>query len=290
MTRIDFHVHPVQVQELHDRDPSLDRAVRGPFGLQMPPQPLETLLLHLDAGEIDRAVMLPLDCTTAHGTTIVSNEQVAWLTEQSDRLIGFASVDPMVPNAPRMLEHAVQSYGALGLKLDPSLQQFEVDDRDHAYPIYQTCVELGIPVLMHSGMSWAPSGMAAPAHPLLLERVIHDFPTLTFVIAHMGWPWVRESVMLAIKHRHICLDTSVLFSGTPTDSIRNAVEMLGGIDTLDRSLSKQVVFGSNYPRVDPKRAAWAVEALGLRPHIADRVFSGNASRLLGLDKEIPCAR
>lgn len=290
MTRIDFHIHPVQVQELHDRDASLDRAVRGPFGLQMPPQPLETLLLHLDAGEIDKAVMLPLDCTTAHGTTIVSNEQVAWLASRSDRLLGFASVDPMLPDAPRTLEHAVREYGALGLKLDPSLQQFAIDDRDHAYPVYQTCVELGIPILMHVGMSWAPSGQARHAHPLLLEPVIHDFPTLTFVIAHMGWPWVRESAMLAIKHRHICLDTSVLFSGTPTDSVRKAAEELGGVETLDRSLSKQIVFGSNYPRVDPKRAVWAVEALNLRPRLSERVFAGNASRLLRLEKETPCAR
>lgn len=290
MTRIDFHVHPVQVQELHDRDASLDRAVRGPFGLQMPPQPLETLLLHLDAGEIDKAVMLPLDCTTAHGTTIVSNEQVAWLAEQSDRLLPFASVDPMLPGAPKALEHAVGSYGALGLKLDPSLQQFAIDDRDHAYPVYQTCVELGIPVLLHCGMSWAPTGLASLAHPLLLERVIHDFPTLPIVIAHMGWPWLRESAMLAIKHRHICLDTSVLFSGTPTDSVRKAVDEIGGVETLDRSLSKQIVFGSNYPRVDPKRAVWAVEALDLRPRLAERVFFGNASRLLGLEKEHPCVR
>lgn len=290
MTRIDFHVHPVQVQELHDRDTALDRAVRGPFGLQMPPQPLETLLLHLDAGEIDKAVMLPLDCTTAHGTTIVSNEQVAWLAEQSDRLIPFASVDPMLPDAPKSLEHAVKSYGARGLKLDPSLQQFAIDDRDHAYPVYRTCVELGIPILIHCGMSWAPTGLASMAHPLLLERVIHDFPTLPFVIAHMGWPWVRESAMLAIKHRHICLDTSVLFSGTPTDSVSRAVEEIGGVDTLDRSLSKQIVFGSNYPRVDPKRAVWAVEALNLRPRLAERIFCGNATRLLGLEKELPCAR
>ena len=90
--------------------------------------------------------------------------------------------------------------------------------------------------------------------------------------------------------RTYVLDTSVLFSGTPTDSVRTAIEEIGGIDTLDRSLSKQIVFGSNYPRVDPKRAVWAIEALDLRSRLADRIFFGNASRLLGLDKELPCDR
>src|SRR4051812_24069510 len=75
---IDIHTHPVQVAELIARDPGLEAAVHDIFGLYMPPQPLATYLGHLDEAGIDRAVVLPIDCTSAHGRTVVSNEQVAW--------------------------------------------------------------------------------------------------------------------------------------------------------------------------------------------------------------------
>lgn len=280
---IDLHTHPVQVSELHDGDPDLDRVVRDVFGLYMPPQPLATFLGHMDAAGTDLAVVLPIDCTTAHGCCVVSNQQIATLMERSDRLIGFASVDPNLESAPATLKRDVAEYGLRGLKLDPALQQFDVADRRLAYPVYQSCAELGIPVLMHCGLSWAPHGKAALAHPLALEPVVQDFPDLQLVIAHFGWPWVSEAVMLAVKHRNVHLDTSVLYSGSPSDSLGQVIANLGGPDVLDRSLPGQIVFGSNYPRVDPKRVSWAVSELGLRPAMEQRVRHGNAARLLGME-------
>lgn len=277
---IDFHTHPVQIRELYETDPTFERAVREVFGLFMPPQPIETYLGHLDEAGIDRAVILPIDCTTAHGCTVVSNAQVAALMDRSERLIGFASVDPSLPNAAATLERDVREYGLLGLKLDPSLQQFAIDDEERAFPVYAAAAELGIPVLMHCGLSWARVGLSALGHPLALERVVHRFPTLRIVIAHLGWPWVADAVMLAVKHRTVHLDTSVLFSGTPAESLRHVVETVIGHEVFDRSLPEQVVFGSNYPRVDPKRAVWAVQELGLRESMQRRIFHDNALALL----------
>jgi predicted TIM-barrel fold metal-dependent hydrolase len=282
---IDIHTHPVQIAELFERNAGLEHAVRDVFGLYVKPQPLSTYLAHLDEAGIERGVILPIDCTSAHGCTVVSNEEIAWLCERSDRFIGFASVDPADPDAPDVLRRAVREYGLRGLKLDPSLQRFDVADRERAYPVYAAALELGIPVLLHSGMSWAPKAPAALAHPLALEPVVHDFPALPLIIAHFGWPWVNEAVMLAIKHANVHLDTSVLFSGTPPESLHHVVVNLVGREVLDRSLHAQVVFGSNYPRVDPKRAAHAVRALELRPKLERRIFNDNAARLLGLEEK-----
>ncbi len=97
---IDFHTHPVQVADLFDDDPTLTRAVQEVFGLWMSPQPLRTYELHIEEAGADKAVAVPLDCTTAHGMTVVSNEQIARLMELTDKAIGFASVDPRDPGAP----------------------------------------------------------------------------------------------------------------------------------------------------------------------------------------------
>lgn len=284
---IDFHTHPVQIEDLYESDPTFERAVRDVFGLFMPPQPMATYLGHLDEAGIDKAVILPIDCTTAHGCTIVSNAQVSALMERSDRLIGFASVDPGLPDAAATLERDVREYGLAGLKLDPSLQRFAIDDPERAFPVYAAAQELGIPVLIHCGLSWARVGRSALAHPLALESVVHAFPSLRVVIAHLGWPWVADAVMLAVKHRTVHLDTSVLFSGTPGESLRHVVDTVIGRELFDRSLPEQVVFGSNYPRVDPKRAVWAVRGLELRPRLEQRIFHDNAVALLEPRRENP---
>ncbi len=280
---IDIHTHPVQIAELVQDDPALARAIRDVFGFYVKPQPLATFLYQLDEAGIDQAVLLPLDCSTEHGCKIVSNEQVARLVEANPRFIGFASVDPRDPAAPRALEQAVRGYGLRGLKLDPALQGFDVGDTERAYPVYQACCELDVPILMHCGLSWAPKGRAALAQPLLLEQVIHAFPALRVIIAHFGWPWVDEAVMLALKHHTVYLDTAILYSGTPTDALAQVLGRQIGVAVLERSLSEQVVFGSNYPRVDSKRVAQAVRALGLRPQIERRVMHDNAARLLKLE-------
>jgi uncharacterized protein len=255
---IDIHTHPVQVAELLERDPDLPRAVRDVFGLFMPPQPLRTYELHLDEAGTDQAVVLPIDCTTAHGAKVVSNEGVAWLMEQTDRVIGFASVDPSEADAPAKLEHAVKEYGLVGLKLDPALQLFDPADRDRAFPVYEQALALDIPVLIHCGLSWARVGRSSKAHPLALEDVVHAFPELKIVIPH---------------------------SGTPPESMRHTLERVG-LDLLDRSLHAQLLFGSNYPRVDPKRVADGVRKLGLRKSLERKIFDTNAKELLKMNAQV----
>jgi predicted TIM-barrel fold metal-dependent hydrolase len=49
----------------------------------------------------------------------------------------------------------------------------------------------------------------------------------------------------------------------------------------ERSLRHQLVFGSNYPRVEIKNMAAAIRSLGLSRGCLGLVFRGNAERLLG---------
>jgi predicted TIM-barrel fold metal-dependent hydrolase len=197
---IDFHTHPVMIKELVEKDAALAAAVRDVWGLLFPPQPLEIFIRELDEAGVDKAVLLPVDCTTAHGCRIPDNETVADLVSKSERFIGFASVDPNLGNAEAILERAIVHLGLKGLKLDPALQRFDPRDREKAFPLYRLCAELDIPVLMHMGLSWAPRGLAAMAQPLFLEEVLQAFPKVNFVIPHFGWPWVGEVLMLALKY------------------------------------------------------------------------------------------
>lgn len=279
---IDFHTHPVMIRELRRDDPDLERAVREVFQLHFPAQPLEVFLAEMDAAGVQQAVLLPVDCTSAHGCRIVTNEQVAELAGANPRFLGFASVDPSSKDAPGQLERAIRGLGLRGLKLDPALQRFHPDDRRLAWPLYQACAELGIPMLIHCGLSWSLLGQAKYARPLALEEVAQEFPALPIIVAHFGWPWVEEALLLALKYRNVYLDTSIVYSGTPRDALRHVLERQIGIEVLERSLPHQVLFGSNYPRADIRRSVRGLDALPLSPALREAVARGNAARLLGL--------
>jgi len=277
---IDFHTHPLLVREMVERYPELEYVARKVFHIGNNFQPLEVFLLELDVSGLERAVILPIDATTTRSTTIYSNQQIAELCRMSDRLIGFASVDPRKETALDDLAHAVESLGLRGLKLDPSLQAFYPDDQ-LAYPLYEKATALGIPVLFHAGMTWAPSAQAKYAQPIHFEDVAASFPGLCIVLAHFAWPWAMEAASLALKYPNIYIDTSALYFDNPRDFIRFVMKQQVPLSVWERSLRHQLVFGSNYPRVEIKNMAHAVREVGLSSPCQKLVFETNARKLLG---------
>jgi len=279
---IDFHTHPMMIKELQENNPDLSRAVQEVFGLKFPAQPLSLFLLEMKEAQVERVVLLPLDCTTRHHCIIVSNEQVAELCDKHPEFIGFASVDPGDAAAEKKLEYAVKGLGLRGLKLDPALQGFDIN-QPSANALYRLCVELDIPLLIHCGLSWAPPGLARYAQPLLLEEVAQALPTLRIVIAHFAWPWVDEAVMLALKYPHVYLDTALLYSGTPANTYQDILINKVGLSVIERSLRDKIVFGSNYPRVDVRRSVRGIYALNLSPELRQNILADNACRILKIE-------
>jgi predicted TIM-barrel fold metal-dependent hydrolase len=285
---IDFHTHPVLIKEIVEGSEELKHAIRKVFNLQNALQPLETFKRQMKVAGIDKSVLLPIDCSTAHGCKIFSNEQISDLVSKNDFFIGFASVDPLKEEAADELASAVSDLGLKGLKLDPSLQHFYPNDKDKAYPIFEKASKLSIPVIVHEGMTWEADAMMKFSHPSLLEDVAHDFPKLNLVIAHMGWPWVPDSVALALKYPNIYLDTSCLYADTPNEFIEYVFTRLVPITLVERSLYRKILFGSNYPRIEIHKMAKAVRRLLHEEDVVRDIFFENAAKLLGginLDKE-----
>ncbi len=280
MRGYDFHTHPVLVREMVARHPELQAAARETFYIGNTFQPLETFLLELDAAELDKAVLLPIDATTSRGKKVYSNEQVAELCGMSTRFVGFASVDPHDPQAPQNLEYAIRELGLRGLKLAPPMQEF-FPDESRLFPLYRKATELGIPILFHAGMSWEPGSRLKYGHPLRFEDVAAEFPTLRIVLAHLAWPWVVEAVALALKYPNVYLDTSALYFDNPRDFLRFAMTHQVPLTVFERSLRHQLVFGSNYPRVEIKNMARCVRALGFSDECLRLIFETNAETLLG---------
>ena len=72
-----------------------------------------------------------------------------------------------------------------------------VSDRRY-YPIYQACIDLGLPIIANAGIA----GPRLPSHVqdvMHFDQVCYDFPELVIVMRHGAEPWEELAVKLMLK-------------------------------------------------------------------------------------------
>jgi predicted TIM-barrel fold metal-dependent hydrolase len=207
---------------------------------------------------------------------MISNEEVAgWVGAYPDRFAGLASVPLDRPmEAVRELRRCVQELGFIGLRMLPWLWEVPPTDR-RFYPLYATCVELGVPFCTQVGHT-GPLRPSEPGRPIpYIDQIAIDFPELTIVGGHIGYPWTEEMVAVARKHENVYIDTSAYTSK------RIPGELIAYMKTA--SGSRKVLFGSNYPMIQPAAALEGLDGLGLDRESTERYLHQNAQRVFGLD-------
>jgi predicted TIM-barrel fold metal-dependent hydrolase len=59
---------------------------------------------------------------------------------------------------------------------------------------------------MTTTANWTTMRDSDLGHPRHLDVVAADFPELTIIVSHGGYPWVLEAVLLAWKHPRVYLE------------------------------------------------------------------------------------
>jgi hypothetical protein len=229
------------------------------------------------------AVVFTVDAETVTGHPPVPNEEVATAcADNADVLIPFASLDPWKGRAAvRQAYRLVDEYGVRGFKFHPSLQAFHPNDR-MAYPLYAALEERGQVALFHSGQTGIGAGVRGGggirlkySNPLSLDDVAADFPDLKIVIAHPSFPWQDEALAVAAHKPLVHIDLSGWSPKYfPPQLVRYANSLI----------KEKVLFGSDYPVIEPDRWLRDFEELPIKPDVRPLILKENAIRLLGLDK------
>ena len=126
---------------------------------------------------------------------------------RSDRFMAFTTLDPTEPDAPALLRRRIVEEGYRGLKLYPTTGLFDPSEK-RFYPLFETARELGIPVMLHYGITLSYDSDLRYANPVLLHPVLKDFPEVPFIIPHFGAGYFREVLFLAYHVQNIYLDSS----------------------------------------------------------------------------------
>ncbi|MEM2739554.1 MAG: amidohydrolase family protein [Candidatus Bathyarchaeia archaeon] len=279
---VDFHVHPVNVEELHRVDPNLTVALRDVYGLRTSLQPLKVFVDQLRSFDVSKAVILGLDLSRGYGVKLPRNEELArMISEYQDLFIGFIGLDPLKGDgALDEIDRYIDKRRFKGVKLHPALQGFRPDD-ERIYPVYELLESIGAILMIHTGFSWNTRSNLAYSYPLLIEPIAHRFKELKIVLTHMGWPWIWESICLALRYENVYLDTADTFTGTPKDHLgRIFVETLG-IRFVEAFLKDKVLFGSNHPRMESGKMIEAIQSLPIDSEVKEAISGLNALRILG---------
>ncbi len=239
---------------------------------EVPPQiPIELTLNALDAAGVGLAL---LSAWWGPQGPLISNDEVAaCVASHPTRLVGIAAADLSRPmEAVRELRRSVRELGFRGLRMLPWLWGLPPNDRRY-YPLYAECVELGVPFCLQVGHA-GPLRSSEPGRPIpYLDDVALDFPELTIVAGHIGYPWTDEMIALATKYPNVYIDTSAYKPSRYPSSLVSYMRGHG---------RRKVLFGSNYPMILPGACLSQVGALGLDAE-AERLFlHDNAVRVFRL--------
>jgi uncharacterized protein len=161
----------------------------------------------LDDAGIEQSLITGFDEWSSVHETFIPNELVAGLAERHpERFIPFAGADVLKGNeAVRELEHWITERGFRGLSLRPFMIGLPANDRRY-YPLYAKCVELDVPLSIHTSANWTTVSVNDLGHPRHVDAVAADFPELKIVMSHAGYPWVLEAALIAWKYPNVYLE------------------------------------------------------------------------------------
>lgn len=279
---IDVHHHPIYFNDIYESEEELEFR-KNQFGsFKQSPHDLDQVFIEMKYTKVDKLVLLPEDILTIEGNYIVSNEQIKKIVDLApDRFIGFASVDPSREDAVEVVDYAFKYLKLKGLKLHPSKQKFYPYE-DKLKPIYEKCIEYNKAIMFHSGMTWQPNAPAKYSQPIHFEEIAINYPELRFCLAHFGWPWMHETIMILLKYPNVYTDTSLLHMDDAKNFFKQIFTKNMGPLWIERNLQDKVMFGTNAPRFRAKRLLPAIYDLNFRKKTLEKILGGNAEKFLGI--------
>jgi len=169
-----------------------------------------------------------------------------------------------------------------GLKLYPGYEPFYVSD-PRMRVVYELAGEFAVPVMIHTGDTFDPRGKLKYAHPLEVDEVAVDFRDVTFVICHIGNPWITDAMEVIYKNDNVVGD----ISGFTLKHFEERFEryMLRQVEEViafagDRS---KLLYGTDWPICDMRSYLAFVEKLNLSENEREQILWRNSARVFGLD-------
>ena len=167
----------------------------------------------------------------------------------------------------------IASRGIKGVKMHPQVQDFYPDD-ERMKKIYKACDDEGLYILLHSGAGSEPEFDydRIKGTPKRISYAVDEYPSLKFVIAHLGGLNMWDEARKYLLGKDIYLDTAYC-TIMPDEEIKNVIKFHG---------ADKILFGSDFPWIRQKDIKAMLERCVPDDAKRELIFHKNAEKLLGL--------
>ena len=241
---------------------------------------VDQYLEKMDTAGIERSLLIAVragDIRMPESFEVPYERVHEFCSKHPERFSGLAGIDPFRGmSGLKDLEQAVNEYGFVGAHLYPHWCELPPDHRKY-YPYYAKCCELNIPIMMQVGHNLIYSRnrrLPSVARPILLDQVAIDFPELKLIGIHIGIPWTEEMISMCWKHENIY---------TAGDAYAPKYWPKSFVHYANSYGSHKVMFGTDWPVIDPIRAIKEVDDLNLREESKKLMLRDNAIKVFNLD-------
>jgi len=237
---------------------------------------VEAIVRAMDEAGVELAVM---QAEWGFGDYRAMNDAVFRVCQRHpDRFVPYVTVNPAAgDDMAAVVEREVRERGARGVNLQPYAYRLRCSDR-RFYPLYARCRELNVPVTVHCSVNFTSDRPIDFGRPLYLDEVACDFPGLTLVANHGGWPWVTELMAVAWKHPSVYVEIGAI-------SPRYIARPGTGWEPLlvyGQSLLQDRVLWATDSMLPFARSLAEARELPIKPEALEKWLGANAARLLGL--------
>lgn len=164
-----------------------------------------------------------------------------------DCLLSCVGVNPeLLKQDPRELhyiENELKKNAVTGIKIYAGYFPYFVSDPIYD-PIYELAEKYKLPVAVHCGDTQSNRGLLKYSHPLTIDELAVKHPAITFIICHMGVPWVMDTAELIAKNPNVYTDLSGLIAGN-----RQQVEKIKSTRLYVEYIQQGLVFASQYDKI-----------------------------------------
>ena len=235
---------------------------------------MDELAEELRAADFMRAIIVGRDAETTYQFKPNHKEIIPFLKKYPDLFIGFAGIDPHKGmEAVYQLDKLVKDDGFSGAAIDPMYARIR-SNHERYYPIYAKCCELDIPIIITTGLSPSSPGVTMDSSaPIYIDAVARDFPMLKIILSHGGYPWVSETIGLAIRNSNVYLELSECETQPLSDAY---------LEAANGPLQEKILFASAHPFFHYQDGITLYQRLPFNKNVRENIMWRNAAKLLNL--------
>lgn len=207
----------------------------------------------------------------------ISNDELFEFADKYDgRFIIFPFIDPLEGRkALDDIDKYVINGKGKGVAIEPGLSEVNPVryDDERLFEVYKKLEDNNIPIMItYSVLAYHDYNGDSPRE---IDKIATEFPNLTIIVAHGGWPWTLENIAIAFRRPNVYLVPDVYATRGPgADDYITAAKSI---------LKDKIIYASSFPAAPIEESAYIVEnEWGLDEETKQKVFKKTAEKILNL--------